>query len=177
MKLRNLDKLRIVYFPAPILNEVAEPVESFDDDLAALAERMLVLMHEGEGIGLAAPQVGLGIRLFVCNPTAEPDKDTVVVNPRVVEMSGGEEGQEGCLSLPGVTVNVRRATSVTMEARDLGGRRVRLRGDQIVARVWQHEADHLEGKLILDYMSPSDEIANRRAIKQLKDDYESSRRK
>ena len=98
------------------------------------------------------------------------------VNPTFAEMSGSEEREEGCLSIPGVTVNVRRATEVTMKARDLQGRSVEVKGSELLARIWQHEVDHLDGRLIIDRMSTSDEIANRRAIKQLKDQYGKPRR-
>lgn len=175
MKLEKIEKLRIVNYPHPVLLKVAAPVETFDSQLAALAERMFHLMRQEQGVGLAAPQVGISVRLFVCNPTGEPDDDMVVVNPRFVEMIGVEEANEGCLSLPDVTVDVRRAKSVVLDATDLHGSGVRLAAEDLPARIWQHEVDHLDGKLILDYMSPSDEIANRRAIKQLKEDYKSSR--
>lgn len=174
MNLANIDKLRILNFPAPVLLKTAAPVEAFDKQLAELAERMFVLMRQEQGVGLAAPQVGVSLRMFVCNPTGEPADDRVVVNPRFVEMTGAEEASEGCLSLPGVTVNVRRATEVVLDAQDLHGQELRLNGQDLAARVWQHETDHLDGKLILDYMSPTDEIANRRAIKQLKDDYKAA---
>lgn len=176
MNLEKIDKLRIVNYPAPILLKIAAPVETFDSQLAALARRMFELMRQEQGVGLAAPQVGIGLRMFVCNPTGEPDDDAVIVNPHLVETNGAEEADEGCLSLPEVTVNVRRAKSVVLDAKDLHGSDVRLATEDLPARIWQHEVDHLDGKLILDYMSPSDEIANRRAIKQLKEDYKASRR-
>jgi peptide deformylase len=132
---------------------------------------MFHLMRQEQGVGLAAPQLGISLRMFVCNATGEPQDDMVVVNPRFLEMNGAEEAHEGCLSLPGVTVDVRRAKSVVLDANDIHGHEVRLAAEDLPARIWQHETDHLDGKLILDYMSPSDEIANRRAIKQLRDDY------
>ncbi len=177
MKLENIDKLRIVNYPAPVLLKVAEPVEIFDGQLVTLADRMLELMRQDHGVGLAAPQVGIGLRMFVCNATGEPEDEMVIVNPHFVEMDGAEEASEGCLSLPGVTVDVRRATSVILDAKDLHGRDVRLVGKDLPARIWQHEADHLDGKLILDYMSPADEIANLRAIKLLKEDFQAARAK
>jgi len=176
MKLDDIEKLRIVNYPAPVLLQVAQPVERFDEALAKLAERMLELMRAADGVGLAAPQVGIPLRMFVCNATQEPDNDLVIVNPKFLSTDGAADGQEGCLSLPNVTVTVRRATHVSMEAKDEFGNDLRLVGVDLLARVWQHETDHLDGKLILDYQSPSDEIANRRAIKQLKDDYAGAKR-
>jgi peptide deformylase len=171
MQLKDLRKLRIRHFPDPVLSRVTAPIAVFDEKLRNLALRMLELMREAKGVGLAAPQVGLGIRLFVCNPTGEEKDDMAFVNPRFTDLVGNEEREEGCLSIPGVTVNVRRATQVTMEAIDLQGQPLTVQGVDLLARIWQHETDHLDGRLIIDRMSTSDEIANRKAIKQLKEQY------
>jgi len=146
-------------------------VGKFNAEIAALAKRMLELMREAKGVGLAAPQVGVGLRLFVCNPTGEPDDDLVCINPCFTDLSGGEEREEGCLSIPGVTVTMRRATQVLMEAFDPDGNPFQATGTELRAIVWQHEVDHLDGRLIIDNMSATDEIANRRALKQLQDQY------
>jgi peptide deformylase len=172
----NLSKLRIINYPDPVLSRPGEAVSVFDDDLRALAARMFELMREAKGVGLAAPQVGRSLRLFVCNATGEPKDDLVFVNPRFVSLSGGDEKEEGCLSIPGVTVKVRRATQVVMEARDLHGQALTASAAELMARIWQHESDHLDGRLIIDRMSPTDEIANRRALKQLRDDYKPKRK-
>ncbi|MEK6798580.1 MAG: peptide deformylase [Planctomycetota bacterium] len=177
MKRQDLSRLKIIHYPDPVLLASASPVRKIDDGVKALAARMLQLMHEAKGVGLAAPQVGRSVRLFVCNPTEEPQGDAVYVNPRFVELSGGELREEGCLSLPGVNVAMRRAMRAVMEALDLDGQPVRVEATELLARVWQHEADHLDGRLIIDSMSPADEIANRRIIKQLKDDYKPPRRR
>ena len=171
----DVDNLRLVLYPDPVLQRVAAPVEEFGPELARLAERMLTIMREEKGLGLAAPQVGVSLRLFVCNLTGEPGDDHVFVNPRFLELRGAEEQEEGCLSLPGVTVTVRRATYAEIEAQDLSGRRFTRRGEGLEARVWQHEADHLDGRLIIDYMSAGDELANRRALRQLRRDHVSAR--
>lgn len=159
--------LRIFQYPEPILRRRCRPVEVFDDALADLARRMTALMHEAKGVGLAAPQVGLDIRLFVCNHTGEPQDNIVCVNPVLLELSGAEEKPEGCLSIPGVTVTMRRSTHVRLQALDARGVAFELNGDDLRARIWQHESDHLDGKLIIDNMSEADEIANRRALKLL----------
>lgn len=172
MKLPNPAKLRIVLYPDPVLKKVAREVGKFGGDLHAFAARMLELMRAGEGVGLAAPQVGVGLRLFVCNHTGEPDADLTCVNPRLLDLSGAEEKEEGCLSIPGVTVTMRRAARVVMEAYDLDGKLFQITGTDLQARVWQHEIDHLDGRLIIDSMSSADEIANRRALKQLKEQYQ-----
>lgn len=170
-------KLQIVVYPDPVLKKQSAPVTEFGPDLASLAERMFELMHADKGVGLAAPQVGLSIRMFVCNSTGEPENNIAYVNPRFLELSGAEEKDEGCLSLPGVTVAMRRATHAVMEAYDLQGNKVVVTGSELLARIWQHETDHLDGKLIIDHMSASDEIVNRRAIKQMQADYRERRKK
>lgn len=171
LKLPPLSKLRIVLYPDPILKKKAAAVTEFDPSVKALAERMLELMREDKGVGLAAPQVGIGLRLFVCNPTGEPGDDLVAVNPTLAELTGAEEREEGCLSIPGVTVTMRRAARAVLEAYDPNGRPIRIAQSDLPARIWQHEIDHLDGKLIIDNMSTSDEIANRRALRQLRDAY------
>ena len=177
MKLPDPDKLRIIYYPHPILKEVCAPVDQFGSELGAIANKMLELMGEGKGIGLAAPQVGLTIRLLVCNATGEPGNDLICVNPRFVELTGAAEGEEGCLSIPGVTVTMRRAAHAVMEAFDTDGNLFQRSGVDLEARVWQHEADHLDGRLITDNMSTTDAITNRRAVRQLEADYAASRRR
>ena len=171
MKLPSPSRLRIVLYPNPVLKKRAVDVGKFNAEIAALANRMLVLMREAKGVGLAAPQVGVGLRLFVCNATDEPGNDLICINPLFVERSGEEEREEGCLSIPGATVIMRRATQVVMEAFDVDGKPFQTTGTELCARIWQHEMDHLDGRLIIDNMSATDEIANRRAIKQLQNQY------
>lgn len=167
----DLEKLRIVCYPDPVLHQPCAAVQEFSEELAALAERMLVLMREAKGVGLAAPQVGVPLRLFVCNPRGEEGHQVICVNPALLDLSGADEKEEGCLSIPGVSVAMRRATRAVIEARDATGRPFRKIGVDLEARVWQHEIDHLDGRLIIDNMSATDEIANRRAVKQLEAQY------
>lgn len=176
MKLPSPSRLRIVLYPDPVLKKRAVEVEKINTEIGGLAKRMLELMHGAKGVGLAAPQVGVGLRVFVCNPSGEPSDDLICVNPRLTELLGGENKEEGCLSIPGVTVTMRRATHVVMEALDVDGKPFQVTGADIRARVWQHEMDHLDGRLIIDNMSATDEIANRRAIKQLHEQHRPSRR-
>ncbi|UCE61399.1 MAG: peptide deformylase [Phycisphaerales bacterium] len=171
----NLDKLTILHYPNPILKKASAPVEEFGEELVQLSQRMLELMKQEPGIGLAAPQVGILIRLFVCNVTGEPDDDLVFVNPRFTELTGAVDCEEGCLSVPGVNVTKRRASHAVIEAMDATGRPFQMSGIDLLARVWQHETDHLDGRLISDTMSTADEIVNRRAIKQLKEEYAGGR--
>lgn len=166
-----LDQLRIVKYPDPVLRKVCAGITEFGPELEALGRRMLELMRQNRGIGLAGPQVGLLLRLFVCNTTGEPEDDMIWVNPTLSEFAGGEEADEGCLSLPEVTVPVRRPAMVTITARDPAGHPIVRRLDGLNARVWQHETDHLDGRLIIDYMSTESEFANRRVLKQLESEY------
>ena len=138
----------------PALRMRAKEVQSFDDDLKRLVERMTLLMHDARGVGLAGTQVGVLQRLFVFQ--SDPDKDVrVAVNPRIVESGGEVETEdEGCLSLQRVRVPVERPTKVTLEGQDENGEQFRLELEGLPARVVQHETDHLDGVLILDRTDP-----------------------
>ncbi|HEY3243933.1 MAG TPA: peptide deformylase [Phycisphaerae bacterium] len=168
--------LRIISYPDPALRSHCTPVETFDESLSALALRMLELMREARGVGLAAPQLGVPLRLFVCNPTGQPTDDVVCVNPHLLDLEGAVEAEEGCLSIPGVQVPMRRAQSARLRFQDLIGQQRELQGEGMPARIWQHENDHLDGKLIIDSMSAAVEIANRRALKQLRESYKPRRK-
>jgi len=164
----DVDKLVIVNYPHPVLRQKAAPIEQITDQVRVVAKRMLQLMHEAPGIGLAAPQVGLPWRMFVASDSGQAEDDRVFINPRLVEPAEETEAiDEGCLSLPGINVKVRRPTGISIEATDLEGNDFRLSSDELAARVWQHEYDHLDGVLIIDRMSPIDKLANRKAIKLL----------
>jgi peptide deformylase len=128
---------------------------------------MLKLMHESDGVGLAAPQVGIIRRLFVCNVTGDPKDDQVFINPRLGDFIGHAEGEEGCLSLPEIRVTVRRPVACAIQACDVTGKPIKFAGEGLFARCWQHESDHLDGRMIIDYMSEADKIANRRSLKYL----------
>ena len=149
---RRLALAQIRQYPDPALRLTAAPVESFDDDLRALAERMLNLMEDANGIGLAATQVGVVRRMFVCRLGDEDDEQLHAFANPVIVAAGDERDStdEGCLSLQGVLVPVERPTKLTLEAQDLTGTSVRLELEDLDARVVQHELDHLDGVLILD---------------------------
>jgi len=143
---------QIRQYPDPVLKMEAREVESFDDDLRRLVERMKRLMKDAYGLGLAGNQVGILRRVLVFQ---HDDEAEALVNPRIVERSK-ETGtdEEGCLSIQRVRVPVERAVSVTVEAQDPDGKEVRLELDELTARVVQHEVDHLQGVLILDRTDP-----------------------
>ncbi len=169
--LLDTDQLPLIEYPDPRLRKRCATIDVFDDRLAALAARMIELMRRADGIGLAAPQLGVLSRLFVCNATGEPGDDRVFVNPKISPSGDTVIAEEGCLSIPEVKVNVARMRLCRIGALDLTGHPIRLDGADLVARCWQHECDHLEGRLITDRMSETDRIANRKALKALEAEY------
>jgi peptide deformylase len=171
----NVERLTIIKYPDPRLRKAAAPIERLDAQVERVARKMLELMRGRRGIGLAGPQVGLPWRLFVCNLTGEPVDDSVFINPRLINLAGEIVAEEGCLSIPDVVVTVRRAAEATLIASDLNGRPIERSGRDLAARCWQHEVDHLDGRLILDRMSESDRIATRRALKQLEAEFKRKR--
>jgi peptide deformylase len=165
------EDLKIILWPDPRLKKVSKPVETFDAPLKELAARMFHLMREAKGVGLAAPQVGLNIRLFVMNPTGEPQDDRVYVNPVLSDGVGDDEAEEGCLSLPDIHAKVVRFKDMTMAARDLDGNPFEEAASGFVPRIWQHEFDHLNGTLLTDRMGPVARMACRRTLKELEEKY------
>jgi peptide deformylase len=139
--------LSIKTFGDPVLRERARDVETFDASLARLAEDMVETMHEAPGVGLAAPQVGRSIRLIVFDVGEGP---TTLVNPALSGHEGEQTGEEGCLSIPGLYFPVTRAMKVTCDAVDVRGEPIHLEGEELLARVFQHEVDHLDGVLFVD---------------------------
>ena len=166
------EDLKIIFYPDPRLKRMSQPVELFDERLRALAGRMLELMREARGVGLAAPQVGENIRLFVMNATQEPGDDRVYVNPVLSDGEGEEEAEEGCLSLPGIHINVLRNKQIRMQAQDLDGKPIEQVANGLVSRIWQHETDHLNGTLLTDRMGAVAKMANRRILNDLKEQYD-----
>ncbi|MFK7760366.1 MAG: peptide deformylase [Phycisphaerales bacterium] len=172
-------KLRIEIYPTEVLRTKATPVE-VNDETRAIASRMIDLMRGAEGIGLAAPQVGLTWRLFVAHvPAHEEDpinpdipsttpEPQVFFNPEIIDYSKDlEPYDEGCLSLPGITGEVRRPSTVTMKALDIQGNEIQVQATGLLARCWQHEIDHLDGVLILDKMNQMSRLKNRARIRSL----------
>ena len=148
--LRQAALAQIRQYPDPVLRVRSREVEQFDDDLERLVERMLRLIQDANGVGLAANQVGIIRRVFVFQP--DPDSEPVaVVNPVIVERGDETESdEEGCLSMQGIQVPVERALTVRLEGRDPEGGEISLDLSELGARVAQHELDHLDGVLIID---------------------------
>jgi peptide deformylase len=146
---KHLALAQIRQYGDPALRLVAHEVVDFDDDLRRLVDRMIALMHDAQGVGLAATQVGVLRRVFVFEPDEEGPR--AIVNPRIVEEADEKlSDEEGCLSLQGVRVPVERTTTLTLEGKDPKGEDVRLELDAYAARIVQHELDHLDGVLIID---------------------------
>ncbi len=144
--------LPIRLYPDPVLRVQCAPVEEFGPDLKHLVADMIETMHEAPGVGLAAPQVGVELRVAVVDATAgmDPDAVRVLVNPRVVDSAGVDTDTEGCLSIPDFTEKVTRPASVRIAATDLEGSPFEMDAEDIEARVIQHELDHLDGVLFVD---------------------------
>lgn len=145
--------LNILSFPDPRLRTRAEPVKQFDDALKTLVSDMFETMYEAPGIGLAATQVDRHIRLLVMDVSEDKSDPVVLINPELVRSEGEEEMDEGCLSVPGFYETVTRAEVITVRAQDEAGNTFELEADGLKAVCIQHEMDHLEGKLFVDYIS------------------------
>ena len=143
----------------PILRQKATEVQNFDTSLSVLANGMFDTMHEAKGIGLAAPQIGVSQRIIVIDiEDVAPDYPRMaLVNPKITHASGESLGEEGCLSLPRFRAMVRRAAEVSIQARTVSGESVDFEAEGLMARVLQHEVDHLDGILITDRLLPADQ--------------------
>lgn len=161
--------LHIVTYPHPALLRPSKPLVRIDSELREIVHEMFRLMYAAKGIGLAANQVNLPYRLFVMNLTADPaqaDHERVFINPILTRPKGSEEAEEGCLSLPGVYAPVRRPAQITINAYNLEGEEVFARLEGLVARVVQHETDHLDGILFIDRLSPTARMAVRERVEE-----------
>ena len=165
-------ELKILVWPDPRLKKTSEPVKEFSPALRDLAARMLDMMRQARGVGLAAPQVGHNIRMFVMNHSGEPQDDRVYVNPSLSDPDGDETAEEGCLSLPTVNAQISRSKALRMRAQDLHGNPIEQVESGYVARIWQHEFDHLNGILITDRMGLGDRMKNRRVLKELQEKWD-----
>jgi peptide deformylase len=162
---RQLALAQIRQYPDAVLRMRANEVEEFDEDLARLAERMKVLMHDARGVGLAATQIGVLQRLFVFQPSEE-DEARAIVNPTISARSRDTDVcDEGCLSIQNVLVPVERSLEVTLEGQDVEGKPLRLELEDHAARVVQHELDHLDGVLMLQR---TDDDSRRTALATLR---------
>lgn len=147
--------LGITKYGNPVLRKVAEPVTEINDEIKKIVNDMLDTLYASEGVGIAAPQIGVSKRIIIIdtNPTEASVKPLVIINPEIVEVSGEIKEQEGCLSIPDVRGEVKRYERVVVEGLDLDGNKIRVEGTDLLARALQHEIDHINGKLFIDHLS------------------------
>lgn len=161
--------LKVVTWPNPILDTPADPVTKFDEDLKTLVNNMFETMYSAPGVGLAAVQVGVLKRLFVmdCSGGKDPAQRVVMINPQVVSIEGKQDGEEGCLSFPGIFYNVERNLRAIVRAHDIKGNEFELDGTELTARCMLHETDHCDGIVFLDKMTPLKRELVKRKIRKL----------
>jgi peptide deformylase len=163
----DVEKCRITHYPANVLGHPAEPVPEIDATIHRLVDKMADIMIENKGIGLAAPQAGVGLRLFIVSLDGSRENVRAYVNPTVTPAGDLDEIEEGCLSVPGVYTKVRRHKRATVTATDLGGKEFTEEADGLYARCLQHESDHLDGMTIVNRMGAAAKISHRRQLKKL----------
>ncbi len=171
--------MELVLYPDPFLVQAARPVtleelragKAGEWNLAELVERMKVTMYLSEGVGLAGPQVRVGLRVFVCDPSKDKTGFFVIFNPVLTNPSGSVLDEEGCLSIPGVRAKVKRAKSLTCSGLDLSGQAVSYEFKDLPARICQHETDHLDGMLFISRIGMTARFSARKKLDQLEADY------
>jgi peptide deformylase len=162
--------LRILKYGEPVLEQPADHVSDFNTpDLNQLIENMFETMYAAKGVGLAAPQVGISKRVTVIDISVGEDetKKLVLINPEIVAREGSQVGEEGCLSIPGFREPVTRANKVSVKAHNEKGEPIELSGEELLARAFQHEIDHLNGKLFINHLSALKRDIIRRKIKKM----------
>jgi peptide deformylase len=150
-----MPRKEILIYPESALKTTAITIENIDLDIMMLVDDMKEVLYKAPGVGLAAPQVGCSKRLILVDPTAKKESNSllVMVNPVIVEQEGSIQDSEMCLSVPEVSVDVMRAERILVKGVDLKGNEIRIEAQGFLARIFQHEIDHLNGKVILDYAS------------------------
>ncbi len=157
----------IKVYPNPVLRSENAEVECFDEELKQFIVDMKETMYEKDGVGLAAPQVGVNRRVAV---VAFENREYVLINPRIVEYGGEQVGEEGCLSVPGIYEKVKRSDQVVVEALNENGEPIRLEAEGFLARAFAHEIDHLDGILFIDHLSPLKRSFVKKKLRQIRKD-------
>jgi peptide deformylase len=160
----------ITKYGAPVLEAPTKPIERFDADLARLCEDMFLSMYAANGVGLAATQIGLGLRLAVVDVSVgkNPEAKLVLANPEIIQAEGEQREEEGCLSLPSFRGNVMRPVYVTIRAQDATGKTFEMKSEGLLARAFCHEIDHLNGILFIQHLSMLKRDLIRRRIRKLR---------
>jgi peptide deformylase len=151
-----MGKLEIVTVPHPVLHQPAEPIENINQQIVELAKTMVETMYAAPGIGLAAPQINQSVRLITIDLTVgeKDDQLIIMINPEILEKEGADVQEEGCLSVPDIQEKVKRPLRVLVKGYDLDGRERKIEAEGLLARVFCHEVDHLDGILFIDRLSP-----------------------
>jgi peptide deformylase len=148
--------LTVLTVPEPVLRQKSKRVRSIDGSVRKLAGDMLETMHAASGVGLAAPQVGVPLRVIVIGMPEE--EDFVLINPEIVRRSGERLVTEGCLSIPGYFGEIKRAQRVTVKGKDLSGKEVRIKAEELLAQALEHEIDHINGVLYIDHLESNEKL-------------------
>ena len=161
--------LKIVHYPDPVLLTPGDPVTEFDDNLKKLVSDMFETMYAAPGVGLAAPQVGVSKRLFVmdCSGGKDPAQRIAMINPEILRVEGEQDGEEGCLSFPGIFFPVKRDFRAIVRAHDVNGELFEVDGMELTARCMLHETDHCDGIVFLDHTTPLKREMVKRKIRKL----------
>lgn len=159
-------------FPTPVLMQKAKPVETINDEIRELADRMKDIMVEAKGVGLAGPQAGVNLRIFVVSVDGTKENANVYINPSIKVEGSVVANEEGCLSLPGIYGKIKRYDKCIVTATDLEGNEFTEVGEGLLARAFQHEYDHLQGRMIKDRLSAAAKLRAKRRLKQLQTEYE-----
>ncbi|TKJ39342.1 MAG: peptide deformylase [Planctomycetes bacterium B3_Pla] len=167
----DIEKCRITHYPSEVLVGKAQPVEEIDDKIRRLVDKMIDIMIENKGIGLAAPQAGISLRLFIISFDGGRDNVKVYVNPTVTPVGELGSVEEGCLSVPGIYTKIRRYKECEVTATDLDGNEFTDRAEGLYARALQHEFDHIEGMTIVSRMGQTARIVHRKQLKKLQEQH------
>ena len=165
----DIEKCRITHYPAGVLAQRAKPVEKIDDTIRRLVDKMFDLMTKNKGVGFAAPQAGVSLRLFIISLDGSRENLRIFVNPTVTPTGELEASDEGCLSVPGIYTKIRRYKTCQVTATDLDGNEFKDQGEGLYARALQHEYDHIEGMTIVNRMGQTAKIAHRKQLKKLQE--------
>jgi len=153
LRIKQMEKgLDLLQFPDERLRRVSKPIENFDAELTALSDSMLRVMYESRGIGLAAPQINHPIRMIVIDISEDRNTPLIFVNPKLTSFEGNIESNEGCLSVPEIRTTVKRHKTINLLAQNIDGAEINIEADDLLSICIQHEIDHLDGKLFIDYV-------------------------
>lgn len=171
----DIEKCRLTHYPADVLARPASPVEKIDDNISQLIEKMIDIMLKNKGVGLAAPQAGVPLRLFIISLDGDRNAVKVYINPTVTPIGDLDDVEEGCLSVPGIYTKIRRYKKCKVTATNLDGTKFKEEVEGLYARALQHENDHINGVTIVSRMGQAAKITRRKQLKKLRDEHENKR--